>query len=373
MGLTRPRFSQFDTTISSISDPVTVLNKGSTLANIDVGFIINRDGGTSSNVALFWQESAGAFALAFTSNTGEITGSTTKSNIAVTTYANLILNSLTANSINTNGNVTATYFLGSGALLTGLPASYSNVNVAAYLGGNITVGNIIVPTGAGRFNGPFNESTTIAGVYVGNLNLSPRIGFFNGTAAQNWQIDNNFGSFRWYTPGVVRMTIDTGGNLNVPSGNIMSSGNVTARYFFGNGSQLSGVITSVTKIINGTSDVTAYSGGNVAVTVGGTANTVVFTSSNIHITGSIIPSANVTYDLGSSSNRFRSAYFAGSTIYLGNSTISESTIASIPSFPSGDYGDIATSSSDAFGVQSVTSFDLNAAGAVSTIDLEVLT
>jgi hypothetical protein len=230
-------------------------------------------------VALFWQESAGAFALAFTSNTGEITGSTTNSNIAVTTYANLILNSLTANSINTNGNVTATYFLGSGALLTGLPASYSNVNVAAYLGGNITVGNIIVPTGAGRFNGPFNESTTIAGVYVGNLNLSPRIGFFNGTAAQNWQIDNNFGSFRWYTPGVVRMTIDTGGNLNVPSGNIMSSGNVTAKYFFGNGSQLSGVITSVTKIINGTSDVTAYSGSNIAVTVGGTANTILFTNS----------------------------------------------------------------------------------------------
>jgi hypothetical protein len=94
---------------------------------------------------------------------------------------------------------------------------------------------------------------------------------------------------------------------------------------------------------------------------------------NINITGSIIPSANVTYDLGSSSNRFRSAYFAGSTIYLGNSTISESTIASIPSFPSGDYGDLNTSSSDAFGVQSVTGFDLNSVGALTTIDLEVLT
>jgi hypothetical protein len=75
------------------------------------------------------------------------------------------------------------------------------------------------------------------------------------------------------------MTIDTGGNLNVPSGNIMSAGNVTARYFFGNGSQLSGVITSVTKIINGTSEVTAYSGSNIAVTVGGTANTILFTNS----------------------------------------------------------------------------------------------
>jgi len=94
---------------------------------------------------------------------------------------------------------------------------------------------------------------------------------------------------------------------------------------------------------------------------------------NLTITGSILPSANVTYDLGSSSNRFRSAYFAGSTIYLGNSTISESTIASIPSFPSGDYGDVSTSSNDAFGVQAVTGFDLNSTGVVSTNDLEVLT
>ena len=132
MGLTRPRFSQFDTTISSISDPVTVLNKSSTLANIDIGFIMNRNGGALSNVAIIWQESAGAFALAFTSNTGEVTTSISNSNVAVITYANLVLNSLTANSITTNGNVTATNFIGSGALLTGLPASYSNVNVVAY-------------------------------------------------------------------------------------------------------------------------------------------------------------------------------------------------------------------------------------------------
>jgi hypothetical protein len=357
MGLTRPRFEQINSIITTISDPITVLNQGSTQANIDVGFIINRNGGALANTAIFWNESANTFVTAFTAASGA-----TNANVSISEYANLRVNTLNSTFVNATGNI----------LTAQLNAGQINTTGNIVSGGNVTVGNMIVPTGAGRFNGPFNESTTIAGVYVGNLNLSPRIGFFNGTAAQNWQIDNNFGSFRWYTPGVVRMTIDTGGNLNVPSGNIMSSGNVTARYFFGNGSQLSGVITSVTKIINGTSDVTAYSGGNVAVTVGGTANTVVFTSSNIHITGSIIPSANVTYDLGSSSNRFRSAYFAGSTIYLGNSIISESTIASIPSFPSGDYGDIGTSSSDAFGVQSVTSFDLNAAGAVSTIDLEVL-
>jgi hypothetical protein len=67
------------------------------------------------------------------------------------------------------------------------------VHNALTVNGNTTVANII-STGAGQFSGPFNESTTVSGVYAGNLNLSPRIGFFNGIAAQNWQIDNNFGT-----------------------------------------------------------------------------------------------------------------------------------------------------------------------------------
>ena len=92
MGLTRPRFSQFDTTISSISDPITVLNKSSTLANVDVGFIINRNGGALANTAIFWNESANTFALAFTTNTGELPNA----NIAISEYANLKINTLTA-------------------------------------------------------------------------------------------------------------------------------------------------------------------------------------------------------------------------------------------------------------------------------------
>ena len=43
------------------------------------------------------------------------------------------------------GNVTASYFIGNGSQLTGLPASYTDANVAAYLPtytGNITAGNI---------------------------------------------------------------------------------------------------------------------------------------------------------------------------------------------------------------------------------------
>ena len=159
MGLTRPTAAQINTVITTINDPITVLNKGSTLANIDVGFIINRNGGALANTAIFWNESANTFVTAFTTTTGAA-----DANISISAYANLRVSTLTATFVNTTGN-------------------------------------------------------------------------------------------------------------------IMSGGNVTAPYFFGNGSQLSGVITSVTKIINGTSDVTAYSGSNIAVTVGGTANTILFTNS----------------------------------------------------------------------------------------------
>ena len=160
------------------------------------------------------------------------------------------------------GNVTAQNFIGSGALLTSLPGyaysnvnvaayvttngltNYSNVNVIAYLAGNVTTGNIIA-TASGQFKGVFDENSTSSGLFVGNAGTgtpTPRVGFFNGVASQNWQIDNNMGSFRWFTPGVTRMSIDTGGNLSVPSGNIVSLGNITTSgYFIGNGSQLTGL------------------------------------------------------------------------------------------------------------------------------------
>jgi cytidine deaminase len=254
---------------------------------------------------------------------------------------------VTASNVAVNGNVTAQYVLGSGQFLTGLPAGYSNVNVAAYtqtqsytnysnvnvaaytqtqsytnysnvnlsaylggavtIGGNLTVnGNLFIngnlttinannlsindsmiyladdnpadtldigfvsaftdavryqhtgfvrdatdgvwklfanvvsePTttvdftnatysnlqvgnlitvGSGQFSGMFNENATSSGVFIGNASPSaptPRVGFFNGNSTQNWQIDNNFGTFRWFTPGVVRMSLDARGNLSV--------------------------------------------------------------------------------------------------------------------------------------------------------------
>ena len=84
MGLTRTRFSQADTAVAKIQDPITVLNSGSSIANVDVGFLINRNQGTKSNVAVYWNEAGTELTVGLTANTGVPNG-----NIALTSYANL--------------------------------------------------------------------------------------------------------------------------------------------------------------------------------------------------------------------------------------------------------------------------------------------
>lgn len=62
------------------------------------------------------------------------------------------------------------------------------------------------------------------------------------------------------------------------------------------------------------------------VTVGGTRlakySEISSSSANLqHVTTSVIPASNVTYDLGTPTKRWRSLYLSGSTIYLGNVNI----------------------------------------------------
>ena len=77
------------------------------------------------------------------------------------------------------------------------------------------------------------------------------------------------------TLGLLTVTANTtSGNL-LTNGIVSAAGNVTGNYILGNGALLTGVITSVANINNGTSNVTVVSsGGNVAIGVGGTSNVV---------------------------------------------------------------------------------------------------
>jgi len=148
-----------------------------------------------------------------------------------------------SNTVSTTGNITGGYILGNGSQLTGLPAGYGNANVDAHLAG--TAGNII-PVGnnaqslgnaTNQWNDLYVSNTTI---FMNNVPISVGAGnvlTVNGNAVL--QNDSNT--------------------------SITTTGNVTANYFFGNGSQLSGISTA--SISNGTSNVAIpTANGNVSIT-----------------------------------------------------------------------------------------------------------
>ena len=113
MALTRPKLSQLDSSSTVFTDPLLVLHQGATAANIDVGFLFNRANGLVSNVALYWSEADKAFYTTFTNS-----GGATDANLVPTTYANLVTNVLSANTISTSGDFTTTGNITGGNLIT---------------------------------------------------------------------------------------------------------------------------------------------------------------------------------------------------------------------------------------------------------------
>jgi len=111
MALTKPKLSQnIDTDISVFSDPILVLHQGSTSANLDVGFLMNRSNGLTSNAAVIWQESTKSFVYILTNDSGAA-----NSNLNVLSFANVTVGNITSNVLYTyegirwagNGNVFA--------------------------------------------------------------------------------------------------------------------------------------------------------------------------------------------------------------------------------------------------------------------------
>ena len=81
---------------------------------------------------------------------------------------------------------------------------------------------------------------------------------------------------------------------------------------------ISFVDVSTTSIDNGTSNVSVVSsGGNVTVGVAGN-EIVEFSTDGLIVTGNILPSANITYNLGSDTERWNELFLAGNTLHVGS-------------------------------------------------------
>ena len=174
--------------------------------------------------------------------------------------------------VQTFNNVYAQNYYGNGATLTGIITSVSNIN-----------------------NGTSNVTVVSSG---GNITTS-----VGGTA--------NVGV--WYNSG-----------LSI-TGDITVTGNAT---LFGN--------VGADKIFNGTTSIEIQAAsGNANITVGSTSNVAVFAPDRLTLAGNLLPSANITYDLGTTTQRWKDLWLSNSTIYLGNSQISANATAVTITNPAG--------------------------------------
>jgi hypothetical protein len=243
------------------------------------------------------------------------------SNVAVITSTGATVTGRlsTVGNIAATGNVTASYFLGNGSQLTGLPDAYGNSNVALYLPtytGNLSANNITT-TDTISANGNITTSGYFVGDFFGNITGNFVVPGANTQVIFNTNGNADAAAGLTFNPtgniltvlGPVSATGNiTGGNVRT-GGLVSATGNITGSYIIGNGSQLTGLPAGYAN-----SDVAAYlSSGTV--------------SSNILTTNAISATGNITgsYIIGNGSQLTGlPAGYANSDVaaYLSSGTVS---------------------------------------------------
>ena len=238
------------------------------------------------------------------------------SNVVVfTTTGQLVTGAITA-----TGNITGNYILGNGSQLTGLPETYANSNVAAYLltnTGNIAAGNVSVTGNVTGGNivtaGIISTSGNVAAAGIisatGNIVTTGLfIGNFQGNVTGNFVIPGANTQVVFNTNGnadaTAGMTFDTNGpNLFTVLGTISSLGNVIAgNITTGNVVTATGNVTGgnirTAGLITATGNVT---GGNIIATAnvtGGNLTTAGVITATGNVTGGNIRTAGVVSATG---------------------------------------------------------------------------
>ena len=252
----------------------------------------------------------GTTALTFTQNymANSISGGT--SNVVVNSNANVTISSAgTANVltisntgayvsgvVSATGNITGNYFIGNGAFLSGLPATYSNANVANYLpifSGNITAGNI---SATGNITGSYilGNGSQLSGLPAtySNANVANYLPTFSGNlTAGNVSVSGNITSGNISAGSYSASGNITSGNI-LTAGNVSATGNVTGgningNYLYGNGVYITGLNAgSASQIANGATNISIpVASGNIAMSVQAQSNTVVISTGALSMYG----------------------------------------------------------------------------------------
>jgi len=144
-----------------------------------------------------------------------------------------------------------------------------------------------------------------------------------------------------YSGATYKVSANTLGNFITTNATVVSAtGNVTGNYLLGNGTFITGL--SASKIFNGTSEANiGTSGGNANISIGGTSNVAVFTTSgltlssgNITVGNILNGGANGVGNIGTSSTYFNTIFGKATTAqyadlaenYLGDADYASGTV-----------------------------------------------
>jgi len=132
----------------------------------------------------------------------------------------------------------------------------------------------------------------------------------------------------------------------------------------GNATILGNVATDL--IQNGTSRIEIpEANGNIHFDVNAANDVLNISQFNSVFSGNILPAANVTYDLGTATRRWKDLYLANSTIYLGNAQISANATAIVMTNPAGGQTVLAGATTSSSVAGNITGGNVLTGGIVS--------
>jgi hypothetical protein len=213
--------------------------------------------------------------------------------------------------INTSGIVTITNTTNSANISTGALVVGGSIGVA----GNVTIGQNITCVGDFTVNGTFTttgtDSLDVTDPFIFLANANPGDTYDTGVISQFYDgVANRYtGYFRDITDAKYKLfgnlltqpttTVDTSDPSfqyqDLILANLSATGNVSGTYVLGNGSQLTGILTTVSNVTNGTSGLFVPAlNGNVIINVGGTTLATVSSSVGLAITGNVNASTGIS-------------------------------------------------------------------------------
>ena len=264
----------------------------------------------ANNTGLYWPNAttmsvviAGSNAIIFSGNANSSSN---------TTGALQVVGGIGATgNINTSGivkitNTTTGANIGTGALV---------VSGSIGAAGNLTIGQNITCVGDFTVNGTFTttgtDSLEVNDPFIFLANANPGDTYDTGVISQYYDGTANryTGYFRDITDNKYKLfgnlltkpttTVDTADTSfryqDLVLSNVSATGNVSGTYFLGNGSLLSGIITSVSSIVNGTSNMSIPAlNGNIIANVGGTTIATISSSVGLAVTGAVTATTTVS-------------------------------------------------------------------------------